>query len=270
MILDHQHGLLLMRNDYLGERNWRNDDCFKLIFSPIGKGKFQTKRKDLAINSGEFVILNPHEEHKQLQIKEEKFLVELSQSLIRSVATELSIPVSDPEFALLSLKHPLITKWVSFMRKFMEDAEDASPKMRQLFMDSSLTQLSILIIQYGPGIHQEELPTFHMESDLQTVILALKESYEQDWSLDDMAELSGLSKFQFAHLFKQTTGLSPYSWLQSYRLMKSQILLTQTTYSILWIALQVGFKSVGSYNKLFMKVYGRTPTAFRNYYYRNK
>ncbi|WP_430788048.1 helix-turn-helix transcriptional regulator [Virgibacillus flavescens] len=270
MILDHQHGLLLMRNDNLGERNWRSDDCFKLIFSPIGKGKFQTKQKDLAINPGEFLILNPNAEHKQLQIKEEKFLVELNQSMIKRVTAELSLHVSDPEFALLSLKHPLITKWVTFMREFMRDNDDASPEMRKLFIDSSLTQLSILMIQHVPGIHQEELPTFHMASDLQRVIHALKESYEQDWSLDDMTKLSGISKFQFAHLFKQTTGLSPYSWLQSYRLMKSQILLTQTTSSILWIALQVGFKSVGSYNQLFKKVYGKTPTAFRNYYYRNK
>lgn len=270
MILDHQNGLLLKRKDHLGERFWRNDDCYKLIFSPIGKGKFQTKMSDVVIGLDEFFILNPQEKHKQLSITDEKFLVELNQSLLKSVAAELKIPVSDPEFAIFPFKHPQITKWVSFMREFMITNEHASPETKNLFVENSLAQLAILLLQYGPGSHQCELPTFQAAANLKNVIDALKESYEEDWSLDEMTVLSGISKFQFAHLFKQATGLSPYSWLQMYRLMRSHTLLTQTSSSILEIALRVGFKNVSAYNQLFKKVYGKTPTAFRKFYYKNK
>lgn len=270
MILDHQNGLLLMRNDHLGERSWRSDECYKLIFSPSGRGIFQTKRDDLAIDSGEFLIVNPYEEHKQLQITKEKFLVELNQNFLKSVADQLNIPIKDPEFALLSYKHPQITKWVIFMREFMTFNDDASVEMKQLFIENSLTQLAILMFQYGPGLHLQELPTFQANDELQKVIDALKDSYDCDWTLDEMAALSGLNKYQFAHLFKKTTGLSPYSWLQMYRLMKSHYLLTQTTTTILDIALRVGFKNVGSYNNLFRRVYGKTPTTFRGFHQINK
>ncbi|ASN06767.1 AraC family transcriptional regulator [Virgibacillus necropolis] len=266
MILDHQNGILLMRNDHLGERSFRSDDCYKLIFSPYGKGEFQTKRSDISINSGEFLIVNPHEEHKQLQITKEKFLVELNQNFLKNVASELNMPIKDPEFVLLSYKHPQITKWVIFMREFMTFNDNASVEMKQLFIENALTQLAILMLQYGPGSHLNELPIFQAANELQKVIDALRESYEEDWTLDEMAVLSGLNKYQFAHLFKKTTGLSPYSWLQMYRLIKSHYLLTHTTTTILDIALQVGFKNVGAYNNLFRRVYGKTPSLFRSSY----
>ncbi|ASK64253.1 AraC family transcriptional regulator [Virgibacillus phasianinus] len=148
--------------------------------------------------------------------------------------------------------------------------QDASEKSQQLFIENALTQLVILMLQYGPGSHLKELPTFQANDELHKVINALKDSYDDDWTLDEMAMQSGLSKYQFAHLFKQTTGLSPYSWLQIYRLIRSQELLTRTTSSILEIALQVGFKNVGAYNQLFKKVYGKTPTAFRMFHDGNK
>ncbi|WP_404451528.1 AraC family transcriptional regulator [Virgibacillus necropolis] len=270
MILDHQNGLLLMRNDHLGERNWRSDDCYKLIYSSFGISSFQTKQHDLSIHSGEYLIVNPHGEHKQLHITKEKFLVELDQSLLREVAEGLNIYIREPEFALLSFKHPQITKWVGFMREFMLYNDDASQEMKKLFVENSLTQLAILMLQYGPGSHLHELPAFQANDALQKVMNALKDSYDNDWTLDEMAVLSGLNKFQFVHQFKQTTGLSPYSWLQTYRLMKSHYLLIQSTTTILDIALQVGFKSVGAYNNLFRRVYGKTPTAFRAFYQKNK
>ena len=270
MILDHQNGLFLMRHDHLGERSWRNDDCYKLIYSSFGKGTFQTKRNDLAIASDEFLIVNPRVEHKQLQITQEKFLVELNQSFLRDVAAELNLPIKNPEFALLSFKHPQISRWAIFVREFMLLNDDASAEMKQLFIESSLAQLAILMFQHGPGSHLHELPTVQATDELQMVINALKDSYDEDWTLNGMATVSGLNKYQFAHLFKETTGLSSYSWLQMYRLMKSHHLLTQTTTTILAIALQVGFKNVGAYNNLFKRVYGKTPTAFRGLYHKNK
>lgn len=270
MILDHQNGIFLMRNDHLGERSWRNDDCYKLIFSPFGKGTFQTNRQDLSIDSGGFLIVNPHVEHKQLHITQEKFLVELNQSFLKEIATELNMSITDPEFALLSFKHPQISKWVGFMREFLQFNEDASSGMKQLFIENSLAQLAILMFRYAPGSQLDELPTVQATHELQMVIHALKDSYGEDWTLDEMATESGLNKYQFAHSFKETTGLSPYAWLQMYRIMKSHHLLTQTNLTILEIALQVGFKNVGAYNNLFKRIYRKTPTAFRSFYVKNQ
>ncbi|WP_164669846.1 helix-turn-helix domain-containing protein [Virgibacillus doumboii] len=261
MILDHENGLFLMRNDHLGERNWRSDGCYKIIFSPYGKGIYQTRRRDVSIDSGNFLIFNPNEEHKQLQVAEEKFLVEMEQPLLIDVAEQLGLNVSEPEFALLPFKNPHILNWITFIREYINVSSNA------LFIENSLTQLAILMLQNGPGSHLNQLP--EVTGELDNVINALQESYDEEWSLEEMATVAGLNKFQFAHTFKSKTGLSPYSWLQLYRLIRSQHFLTYTEETVLSIALKVGFKNIASYNSLFKKIYGKTPTEFRMFHRKN-
>ncbi|KIO58598.1 hypothetical protein B4065_3736 [Caldibacillus thermoamylovorans] len=137
-----------------------------------------------------------------------------------------------------------------------------------MFLDNSVAQLTILLLQFGLGSYQQELPTIQTKTNIDIVINALKENYTEDWSLDQMANISGLNKYQFAHQFKEETGISPYSWLQLYRLFKSQHSLINTDESILSIALEHGFKNISSYNRLFMKMYRKTPTEFRKIYRR--
>ncbi|GIP63123.1 hypothetical protein J32TS6_16780 [Virgibacillus pantothenticus] len=72
-----------------------------------------------------------------------------------------------------------------------------------------------------------------------------------------------MNKYQFAHFFKDIIGISPYSWLQIYRIIRSQEMLTKTTKTILKIAMDCGFSSVTVYNQLFKRLYGITPSTFR-------
>ncbi|MGD7044789.1 helix-turn-helix transcriptional regulator [Jeotgalibacillus proteolyticus] len=262
MILDNDNGLLLMRHDHLGERSWRSDESYKLIFSPFGRGVYQTRHRDISIEKGECLIMNPFEKHKQLRAEKEKFLVELKPSFLKEAADQLNIYVS-PEFSMLSSKHPQLQQWMTFVRDFLLLNEEGNPAINRFFLDNSLTQLSILMLQYGAGSHQVELPEINSREPVQTVVQALKESFREDWTLDEMARTAGLNKYQFAHLFKEELGLSPYSWLQLYRLIRSQHALFHTKESILWIALEYGFKSVSSYTHLVKKVYGKTPAEFR-------
>ncbi|GGC77997.1 hypothetical protein GCM10007216_05670 [Thalassobacillus devorans] len=264
MILENENGLLLKRMDHLGERDWRSDPCYKIIFSPFGRGEYQTPHGDISIDQHAFFIFNPMDAHKQLLATREKFLIEVHPSMLQAASEQLGIGEKEPEFSLISYRHPLIRKWMAFVRDFLSLNEDSDPSTNQFFLENSLTQLSVMMLQYGTGSHQTEFPSFKSQVNINIVIDALKESYREDWTLDDMAAVARLNKYQLAHLFKEEVGLSPYSWLQLYRLFRSQSELLHTNQSILSIALQHGFNSVASYNRLFKKVYRKTPSEFRH------
>ncbi|WP_177167264.1 helix-turn-helix transcriptional regulator [Salinibacillus kushneri] len=271
MIVEHQNGLLLMRNDHLGERNWRSDDSYKFIFSGYGKSVFQSRNQgDITLDTNHFLILNPKIEHKQLHVTDEKFLVEVNYSLLKEMADQLGMVPIDPEFAFVASKNQQLSSWVSFMKTYFNHRVDTSLNTQELFLDNSMIQLALLMLQYGTGTHQQVLPSIHLPSVLEDVVDALKQSYDMEWTLDDMAILAGVNKYQFAHLFKKETGLSPYSWLQIYRLLKTQEWLRYTDDSILSIALKVGFRNISSYNQLFKRVYGKTPSEFRLSYRKNR
>ncbi|MFG6149324.1 AraC family transcriptional regulator [Halobacillus sp. B23F22_1] len=262
MIVDNENGLLLLRHDQLGERQWRSDDCYKLIFSPYGKGIYQTLEGDQSIDQGSFFIFNPEDKHKQLKVHHEKFLIEIQPSFLIEAAEQIGIGTNAPEYASVSYRHPQMEQWMTFVRGFLM-TQEAAGASRQLFLDHSLTQLAILMLEYGAGSHQTCFPSIHIKGPVNVVMHALKESYREEWTLNEMAETAGMNKFQLAHLFKEETGVSPYLWLQVYRLFRSQPSLLHTTEPILSIALQHGFTSVSSYNQLFRKVYRKTPTEFR-------
>lgn len=231
----------------------------------------------MTLYSNTSIVINPFDEHKQLKVEKAKFLIELAPDFMNETARELGVGQRfDMCFALLPSSHPQITKWVSFVKDHflweqerfdsLQGEETEETAGLKLFLDHSLVQLAILLVKYGIGSHSTEWDTAYLAKTvphLNRAIDAMKQSSQEMWTLDEMAQAAGLSKYQFAHSFKEHTGLSPYSWLQAYRLIRSQALLVKTDMSVLDIALACGFSSVNVYNRLFRKIYGRTPGDFR-------
>jgi transcriptional regulator GlxA family with amidase domain len=128
-----------------------------------------------------------------------------------------------------------------------------------------IAELCIFILPYTIGTHSKDINTDTvkmMKAELYKVIRGLKEDYRYPWTLAEMGEISQFGKYQFAHLFKEIIGISPYSWLKLYRIIRSQEMLISTNQSILEIALECGFSSVTVYNQLFKRLYGITPGSF--------
>lgn len=266
-LIKRPDGLLLRRTELQTERNWREDASYKFLFSPAGKVSYQTQKGDVNIHEGQFVVLNPQFSHRQVGFEREKLLIELSPRLIHEVAQAIGTQHHhDISFALQILKHPQLSQWVQFTTDYLA-LNDA--KNRELFLDHALVQLVLLLLKSGVGSHSFDLQTSHLATVspiLNRAVDAMKQHHTNQWTLEEIALTVGMNKYQFAHLFKETMGVSPYSWLQLYRLVRSQELLKHSQYNILDIALATGFSSVTMFNQLFKRMYGVSPRAFRNRY----
>lgn len=253
-------------NDKKKESIWRYDNCYKMIFSINGSMNYQMKRNDFTLSKEQFIIVNPYDEHKQLAIENHKFLIELDPLFLNEIANSFNFNNYDIQFANSIQKNPQITQWAHFVNEHASMYDEKIDNSVALFLDHSLAQLAILLIKNTVGIHTQtwNVNSFKTISPLiYKTMEAIMEDYKHQWTLHEMANISNLSKYQFAHLFKEITGLSPYSWLQLYRIIRSQEYLKNTGKSILDIALDCGFSSVSVYNQLFKRLYGGTPGTFR-------
>lgn len=88
----------------------------------------------------------------------------------------------------------------------------------------------------------------------------------EELSLEQVASMSGFSKFYFSRLFKQFTNVSFYKYVNQKRIEKASELLTEPKISITNVALSCGFDSLSSFIRMFKIVKGCTPTEFRNMY----
>ena len=85
----------------------------------------------------------------------------------------------------------------------------------------------------------------------------------EDLSLEKLARMACLNKFNFCRAFKGRFGLSFISYLNSIRVKKAARLLDAPNLTITEIATFVGYESLAHFGRVFRKVYGVSPTAFR-------
>lgn len=85
----------------------------------------------------------------------------------------------------------------------------------------------------------------------------------EDLSLDEIADLSGFSKYHFSRLFRQFTGFTFYRYLNQQRIAHAQALLADPDHSVLDVALSSGFSSMSAFVRMFRILKGCTPSQFR-------
>lgn len=91
----------------------------------------------------------------------------------------------------------------------------------------------------------------------------MAESYAEPLKMAQLAELCGVSEPHFRRLCVETLGQSPQQYLLNLRLQMAAALLRTTGRSVLTISLDVGFDTVSSFNRLFLRQFGCPPSVWR-------
>ena len=84
-----------------------------------------------------------------------------------------------------------------------------------------------------------------------------------DLSQTAMAERAGLNKDYFSRAFKEVTGQNYIKWLNAIRVSKAVSLLPEEGLSLTEIAMLSGFKSIPSFNRVFVQDKGMPPSKYR-------
>ncbi|MFD1415989.1 helix-turn-helix transcriptional regulator [Oceanobacillus jeddahense] len=266
-MLTTNQGLFLFKTEFEQESLKRSDNCYKLIYSLGGKTTYQLSRQDITFHADQMLLLNPYDAHRQLEVAHHKFLIELDPQMVNNAAKTLMDHSANIQFAQMPQQTPQITKWVAFILDYLQGREEDLDKSMEVFLDNSFIQLAILLMKGSVNNQYHDINEEVYRSvnfPIRQVMEAMKESYNSNWTLDDMAAIAQLDKYRFSHVFKEKVGVSPFSWLQIYRIQRSLDKLQFTNATILQIAMESGFSSVSMYNRLFKKLYGMTPSYFRN------
>lgn len=91
----------------------------------------------------------------------------------------------------------------------------------------------------------------------------MEANIEEPLSLDEIAELVGVSRRQIERLFKRYVGEVPTKYYLDMRLRRARGLLLQTAMSIMEIAVTCGFQSPPHFSKCYRNMFGYTPSAER-------
>jgi len=121
------------------------------------------------------------------------------------------------------------------------------------------------------GTNEEDEPTLsskateHMDR-VKTLLVDQKLYRNPDLNMTKLAEATDLSNSYLSQIINQVQGQNFFDFINSYRIDEVKALLENPDfghYTILGIAQEAGFKSKSTFNSVFKKMTGTTPSAYK-------
>lgn len=185
----------------------------------------------------------------------------LSDTLINRVARE----IWSSEDAQGRLRDDLIFLRDDELERLYFDYVSAAIAQRSLL---ELEARAILIILHLLRVHHDAAPARAMAGglaplQLKRVCEAMEAHLGEDITLATLAQIAGVSATHFSRAFKQSTGVSPFTWLLRRRIARAREMLLESELSLAEIALATGFAAQPHFTTAFRREMGVTPGAWR-------
>jgi transcriptional regulator GlxA family with amidase domain len=93
----------------------------------------------------------------------------------------------------------------------------------------------------------------------------MDQASEEEWPVERLASVSGVSEAHFARSFKEAFGIPPHRYLLTRRIEKATALLRDTDLPITDVAVMTGWSSLGTFGRIFRDITGKAPGEFREH-----
>jgi AraC-like DNA-binding protein len=103
------------------------------------------------------------------------------------------------------------------------------------------------------------------DTRLAHAVSAMHDKPAHPWTLDELADLAGMSRARFAVNFRERTGITPLDYLTDWRMSVAQNLIRQGR-PIKSVAAAVGYQSQAALARVFTKRIGVAPTDWGKQY----
>ena len=101
--------------------------------------------------------------------------------------------------------------------------------------------------------------------NIKHILSFIDEHFTEKLSLNELAELAGMSPNYFSAFFKKISGVTLWDYISSKRINKAvQLIRTPNSgKNMLEIATLCGFNNTTNFNKMFRRITGMTPSEYK-------
>jgi AraC-like DNA-binding protein len=204
-------------------------------------------------------LFNPGDNHACEQCEEKPLdyrCINIQQETMRKALFEITGQAYLPLFTQQVVFHSELVPLLKELHlMIMQEEKDFRKEETFYFL------LEQLIEEYT----DQDMPSLNSEQSKQikAICTFLEQNYVNKITLDDLCNLTGLSKYYLLHSFTKEKGISPYSYLEAIRIDKAKKLLAQGV-SPIDVALQTGFTDQSHFSKFFKRFIGLTPKQYVN------
>ncbi|SEI75206.1 AraC-like ligand binding domain-containing protein [Allopseudospirillum japonicum] len=244
----------------LGHRMCRDcPDDWLLIYCTGGEAQARVAETLLKVQAGDVLILPKGVAH-EYQTSEATpwtlywvhFEGELASLLFDSLSYE-----SERPYRCLSVG--ISARLMSEFASLLEARNTGYRRHALLHTASQMRQL----LSYITLVLPVQTPHRRQGLDLASIQAHMQANLHTRLEVDTLAEQANLSKYHFIHRYKALTGLAPIQHFLQMKIEHACHLLDQTSLSISEISYALGYEDSYYFSRLFKKVMGLAPTAYR-------
>ena len=134
--------------------------------------------------------------------------------------------------------------------------------LAETYIYLKLLTFFLRVLEYRSGNENDDAYNERFRS----VLRYIDQNYSSPITLDELADKAGYSKYHFSRIFKKHCRASFVDYLNRRRVRAAELLLVNEDISVTDAAMQVGFSSLSTFNRVFREHKGCTPSEFRRLY----
>ena len=240
-------------------------NCSELFYVIEGQGQFLIENQTYPVSVNDLVIVNPNVLHTEISYNSSplEYIVLGVEGLELSTKSE-GDNINHCIINFQNIKDTILL----YLQNMMTEIETKNPGYNIICQDL----MEILIVLLGRQTNFSTMLT-PVNKKPNRLSIATKKyidtHYQENITLDQLAEIAHVSKYHLAHAFADEYNISPINYLISKRISEAEHLLKTTTFSLSFISNTTGFSSSSYFTQMFRKHTGFTPSQFRNQYQKN-
>jgi len=134
--------------------------------------------------------------------------------------------------------------------------------LEMAMLQGRLQQILAMMVQLDEQANQLQ----HEEKTklVQQTVQYIEQHYDEDLTVEQLANMAGMVRWQYSQKFKILTGKKPTDYLTHVRINQAKKILSNSTEPLRKIARQSGFKDEYYFSRCFHKLTGNTPREYAN------
>jgi AraC-like DNA-binding protein len=196
------------------------------------------------------------------------FVLQIDPTVVRRVAADmrdrettvfrrLSASAPRPDAYVSPMDQNLMGAILRFLRSVDTGAD------RRVLAPMYLQEIVYRLLQAEQCHHLIESASSEIDSNpVSAAVEYVRAHLDEPVTVNELAEHVCMSSSAFAHLFRESIGVSPYQFVKSVRLERARVLLVEDGCSVSEAARQVGYSSLSHFINEFKRRYGVTPREY--------
>ncbi|MEM9141456.1 MAG: AraC family transcriptional regulator [Bacteroidota bacterium] len=259
-----------------------DNNTLSIIFFKKGVGQLRTKARNLKIRTNSFVVANPSLGWHYLNDDQE--YIDVHSFVIGTAlygqfwyyCTASPVELLDEPFQekgqgpffwerTFGADHYRSGKLLQYLYELSGSPEYETMNPHELLMEvlQAIYQDQCLGHTYATKIHSKKAST--QTETLKRLLTAyeyIQDNITESISLDQLSQISALSKYHIYNSFKTIFGRTPHQYINRQKLIKARAILPLGRYSVSEVAHLLGYPDLPTFSKLFKKAYGLPPSLY--------